>query len=147
LKSRTEGAPRPLDRIDRRILRTLQDDGRISITDLAERVGLFSALIRGSLRDAPRAILTPLVCIIGMMSHHASDAAYVVFIPLAALLYAAVGRHPLVGLAAAFAAVSGGYAGNLFPGAQDALLLEELMEGKAGHRFHGTEQIVVKWRK
>ena len=70
---------------------------------VAERVGLFSALIRGSLRDAPRAILTPLVCIIGMMSHHASDAAYVVFIPLAALLYAAVGRHPLVGLAAAFA--------------------------------------------
>lgn len=40
LKSRAEGAPRPIDRIDRRILRTLQDDGRISITDLAERVGL-----------------------------------------------------------------------------------------------------------
>ena len=89
---------------------------------VAERVGLFSALIRGSLRDAPRAILTPLVCIIGMMSHHASDAAYVVFIPLAALLYAAVGRHPLVGLAAAFAAVSGGYAGNITPGQIDVLL-------------------------
>jgi Lrp/AsnC family leucine-responsive transcriptional regulator len=42
LKSRTEGASRPIDRIDRRILRTLQDDGRISITDLAERVGLSS---------------------------------------------------------------------------------------------------------
>jgi len=89
---------------------------------VAERVGLFSALIRGSLRDAPRAILTPLVCVIGMMSHHASDAAYVVFIPLAALLYAAVGRHPLVGLAAAFAAVSGGYAGNITPGQIDVLL-------------------------
>jgi aminobenzoyl-glutamate transport protein len=89
---------------------------------VAERVGLFSALIRGSLRDAPRAILTPLVCIIGMMSHHASDAAYVVFIPRAALLYAAVGRHPLVGLAAAFAAVSGGYAGNITPGQIDVLL-------------------------
>ena len=89
---------------------------------VAERVGLFSALIRGSLRDSPRAILTPLVCIIGMMSHHASDAAYVVFIPLAALLYAAVGRHPLVGLAAAFAAVSGGYAGNITPGQIDVLL-------------------------
>jgi aminobenzoyl-glutamate transport protein len=89
---------------------------------VAERVGLFSALIRGSLRNAPKAILTPLVCIIGMMSHHASDAAYVVFIPLAALLYAAVGRHPLVGLAAAFAAVSGGYAGNITPGQIDVLL-------------------------
>lgn len=89
---------------------------------VAERVGLFSALIRASLRDAPRAVLTPLVCLIGMTSHHASDAAYVVFIPLSALLYAAVGRHPLVGLAAAFAAVSGGYAGNVTPGQIDVLL-------------------------
>jgi aminobenzoyl-glutamate transport protein len=89
---------------------------------VAERVGLFSALIRASLRDAPKVILTPLVCIIGMVSHHASDAAYVVFIPLAALLYAAVGRHPLVGLAAAFAAVSGGFAGNITPGQIDVLL-------------------------
>ncbi|HVK82228.1 MAG TPA: AbgT family transporter, partial [Verrucomicrobiae bacterium] len=89
---------------------------------VAERTGLFSALIRASLRDAPKVVLTPLVCIIGMTSHHASDAAYVVFIPLAALLYAAVGRHPLVGLAAAFAAVSGGYAGNITPGQIDVLL-------------------------
>jgi aminobenzoyl-glutamate transport protein len=89
---------------------------------VADRAGLFSALIRGSLRDAPRPILTPLVCVIGMTSHHASDAAYVVFIPLCGLLYAAVGRHPLVGLAAAFAAVSGGFAGNITPGQLDVLL-------------------------
>ena len=89
---------------------------------VAEKAGLFSALIRGSLRNAPRVIMTPLVAVIGMVSHHASDAAYVVFIPLAAILYAAVGRHPLVGLAAAFAAVSGGYAGNITPGQIDVLL-------------------------
>jgi aminobenzoyl-glutamate transport protein len=89
---------------------------------VAERSGLFSALIRASLRNAPRAILTPIVALIGMVSHHASDAAYVVFVPLAALIYASVGRHPLVGLAAAFAAVSGGYAGNVTPGQIDVLL-------------------------
>ncbi len=89
---------------------------------VAERAGLFSALIRGSLRNAPRVLLTPMVALIGMVSHHASDAAYVVFIPLAGLLYAAVGRHPLVGIAAAFAAVSGGHAGNLTPGQGDVLL-------------------------
>ncbi|MBL8772583.1 MAG: AbgT family transporter [Phenylobacterium sp.] len=89
---------------------------------VAERVGLLSALIRASLRDAPKVILTPMVALIGMVSHHASDAAYVVFIPLAALLYAAVGRHPLAGLAAAFAAVSGGFAGNITPGQTDVLL-------------------------
>lgn len=89
---------------------------------VAERVGLFSALIRASLRNAPRVVLTPLVALIGMTSHHASDAAYVVFIPLAGLLYASVGRHPLVGIAAAFASVSGGFAGNITPGQMDVLL-------------------------
>jgi aminobenzoyl-glutamate transport protein len=89
---------------------------------VAERAGLFSALIRASLRNAPRVILTPIVAVIGMVSHHASDAAYVVFIPLAAIVYASVGRHPLVGLAAAFGAVSGGYAGNITPGQIDVLL-------------------------
>ena len=95
---------------------------------VAEKSGLFSALIRGSLRNAPRMLMTPLVALIGMVSHHASDAAYVVFIPLAAILYAAVGRHPLVGLAAAFAAVSGGYAGNITPGQIDVLLFSFTQE-------------------
>jgi aminobenzoyl-glutamate transport protein len=63
------------------------------------------------------------VVITGMVSHHASDAAYVVVIPLAAVLFAAVGRHPLAGLAAGFAAVSGGFAGNITPGQSDALIL------------------------
>jgi aminobenzoyl-glutamate transport protein len=89
---------------------------------VAERSGLLSALIRASLAKAPKTLLTPIVAIIGMVSHHASDAAYVVFIPLAAITYAAVGRHPLAGLAAAFGAVSGGYAGNIAPGQIDVLL-------------------------
>lgn len=90
---------------------------------VAERTGLFSALIRASLARAHRSLLTPIVAVIGMVSHHASDAAYVVFIPLAAIVFAVAGRHPLAGLAAAFAAVSGGYAGNLMPGQIDVLLL------------------------
>jgi aminobenzoyl-glutamate transport protein len=89
---------------------------------VAEKSGMFSALIRISLRNAPRVIMTPIVAVIGMVSHHASDAAYVVFIPLAAILYASVGRHPLAGLAAAFAGVSGGFAGNITPGQMDVLL-------------------------
>ena len=84
---------------------------------------MFSTAIRGALLNAPRFILTPIVVVTGMVSHHASDASYVVVIPLAAVIFAAAGRHPLAGLAAGFAAVSGGYAGNLFPGASDALIL------------------------
>lgn len=89
---------------------------------VAERSGLFSALIRASLKNAHKGLLTPIVAVIGMVSHHASDAAYVVFIPLAAIIFAVAGRHPLAGLAAAFAAVSGGYAGNVMPGQIDVLL-------------------------
>ncbi|ATQ41885.1 AbgT family transporter [Caulobacter mirabilis] len=95
---------------------------------VAERTGLFSALIRASLRNAHKGLLTPIVAVIGMVSHHASDAAYVVFIPLAAIVFAVAGRHPLAGLAAAFAAVSGGYAGNLMPGQIDVLLLSFTQE-------------------
>lgn len=90
---------------------------------IAERAGLFTTAFRGMLLNAPRFILTPVVAVTGMVSHHASDAAYVVVIPLAAVIFAAAGRHPLAGLAAGFAAVSGGFAGNLFPGASDALIL------------------------
>lgn len=89
---------------------------------VAERSGLFSALIRASLKNTSKRLLTPIVALIGMVSHHASDAAYVVFIPLAAIVFAVAGRHPLAGLAAAFAAVSGGYAGNVMPGQIDVLL-------------------------
>ena len=67
-------------------------------------------------------LLTPIVALIGIASHYASDAAYVVFIPLAAIVFAAAGRHPLAGLAAAFAAVSGGLAANFTPGQLDVLL-------------------------
>ena len=95
---------------------------------VAERSGMFSALIRGALRNAPKSVLTPIVAVIGMVSHHASDAAYVVFIPLAAIIYASAGRHPLAGLAAAFAAVSGGYAGNISPGQIDVLLFSFTQE-------------------
>jgi len=95
---------------------------------VAERSGLFSALIRASLKDVPRLWLTPVVAIIGMVAHHASDAAFVVYIPLAGLLYATVGRHPIVGIAAAFAATSGGFAGNVVPGQLDVLLFSFTQE-------------------
>lgn len=123
-------APENLERLIIGMPSTLTDFPPLGIVvtiiygaSVAERSGLFTTAIRAALLNAPKLILTPVIVITGMLSHHASDAAYVVVIPLAAVIFAAVGRHPLAGLAAGFAAVSGGYAGNLFPGAQDALLL------------------------
>jgi aminobenzoyl-glutamate transport protein len=90
---------------------------------VAERTGLFSALLGNSVRNLPRRFLTPSLFMIGVMSHHASDAAYVVLIPLAALVYAEAGRHPLAGIAAAYAGISGAFAGNYLPGQFDVLML------------------------
>lgn len=123
-------SPENLEQLIIGMPRTLADFPPLAIVitiiygaSVAERSGLFATAIRGALLNAPKALLTPVIVIVGMMSHHASDAAYVVVIPLAAVIFAAAGRHPLAGLAAGFAAVSGGYAGNLFPGSQDALIL------------------------
>ncbi|HBO14834.1 MAG TPA: hypothetical protein DD440_00730 [Porticoccaceae bacterium] len=90
---------------------------------VAERAGLFSAAMRAGLRNAPKGALTPLVVLTGMMGNLASDAAYVVLIPLAGFIFYTAGRHPIVGIAAAFAGVSGGFSANLLPGQLDALLL------------------------
>ncbi len=90
---------------------------------VAERSGWFSAVMRAGVKDAPKWLLTPIVVFMGIMGNQAADAAYVVLIPLAGILFAAAGRHPVAGIAAAFAGVSGGFSANLLPGQLDALLL------------------------
>ena len=89
---------------------------------VAERAGLFGAAMRASLGNAPKALLTPLVAFVAMMGNLAADAAYVVLVPLAGIIYHAAGRHPVAGITAAFAGVSGGFSANLLPGQLDALL-------------------------
>lgn len=89
---------------------------------VAEASGLISALMRMLVLSAPKKLLTMAVVFAGILSHMASDVGYVLLIPLAAMMFLAVGRHPLVGLAAAFAGVSGGFSANLLLGPTDALL-------------------------
>jgi len=89
---------------------------------VAERSGLFASAMRSAVRSAPLFLLTPVVAFVAMVGNHAADAAYVVLIPLAGVLFASAGRHPLAGIAAAFAGVSGGFSANIAPGQLDALL-------------------------
>lgn len=89
---------------------------------VAERSGLIAALIGRLMRAAPRALLTPAVVLLGIMSSLGLDAGYVVLPPLAAALYLAAGRSPLAGIAAAFAGVAAGFSANLLITAVDALL-------------------------
>ena len=89
---------------------------------VAERSGLLSALLRALVLGAPRNLLTAVVVFASVVSNTASEMGYVVLIPLAAVVFRAVGRNPLVGLAAAFAGVSGGYSANILIGTVDPLL-------------------------
>ena len=89
---------------------------------LAEKFGFFSALMRWLAFMTPRKLMTPAVVFLGANSSVASDAGYIILPPLAAALFLAVGRHPVAGLAAAFAGVAGGFGAGLFPTGGDGVL-------------------------
>ena len=89
---------------------------------VAERSGWLTALIRSMVLNAPPSLVTVIIVFSGVLSNTASEMGYVVLVPLAAVVFYSLGRHPLAGLAAAFAGVSGGYSANLFIGTVDPLL-------------------------
>lgn len=89
---------------------------------VAEWSGLFNATLKRVLANVPPTLLTAIVVFTGIMSNIASDAGYIVVVPLGALMFANANRHPLAGIAAAFAGVSGGFSANLFLGTTDPLL-------------------------
>jgi len=89
---------------------------------IAERSGLLDVLLRRLVLAAPVSMLTFFVVLAGVLSSLAADSGYVVLIPLAALVFIAAGRHPIAGIAAAFAGVSAGFSANLLIGPLDALL-------------------------
>lgn len=89
---------------------------------VAEGSGLIGAALKLVVFGAPRRLLTFAVVFAGVMSNMGGEIGYVLLIPLAAIIFQAVGRHPLAGLAAGFAGVSGGYSANLLLGTVDPLL-------------------------
>ena len=89
---------------------------------VAEKSGLIDSLLKKAVRATPRKLLTPMIVFLGVMSNIASDAGYVILIPLGAMMFHACGRHPIAGLAAAFTGVSGGFSANLLVGTLDPLL-------------------------
>lgn len=89
---------------------------------VAEHTGFINALVKGLLRFTPQQLLTPMLILVGIISHSAGDTGYVLVVPLGGVIFYAAGRHPLAGIAAAFAAVSGGFSANFIPSALDPLL-------------------------
>jgi aminobenzoyl-glutamate transport protein len=89
---------------------------------IAEHSGLINAVIRLMVLNSPKHLLTFVMVFAGILSNMASDVGYVLLIPLAGVVFIAVGRHPIAGMAAAFAGVSGGFSANLAIGTIDPLL-------------------------
>jgi aminobenzoyl-glutamate transport protein len=89
---------------------------------VAERSGFIHTGLKLLLGLTPRKLLSPMLILVAIMSHTATDAGYVLVIPLGGVIFAAAGRHPLAGIAAAFAGVSGGFSANFIPSGIDPLL-------------------------
>jgi len=89
---------------------------------IAEKSGLIGVLIRKLVLSSPKRLLTFVLVFSGVISNTASDVGYVLLIPLAGIIFMAVGRHPIAGMAAAFAGVSGGFSANILLGTIDPLL-------------------------
>ncbi len=89
---------------------------------VAERTGLIATALKAFVASVPNKIITFSIVTAGMLSSLAADAGYVVLIPLGATIFYGMGRHPIVGLAAAFAGVSGGFGANIFLTSLDPLI-------------------------
>ena len=89
---------------------------------VAERSGLIAIALRVFVAKVPKKLITFSIVIAGMVSSVAADAGYVVLIPLGAAIFKGMGRHPMAGLAAAFAGVSGGFGANFLPTGLDPMI-------------------------
>ncbi|MGI8314576.1 AbgT family transporter [Halobacillus mangrovi] len=89
---------------------------------LADKVGLLETAIKSTILKAPKSLITYAVIFVGILGNLASDAAFVIVPPLAAMVFYTIGRHPLAGLAAGFAGVGSGFTANIIIAGTDALL-------------------------
>jgi aminobenzoyl-glutamate transport protein len=122
---------------------------------VAEHTGFINAGLKGMLRVTSPRLLTPMLILVAIVSHTAADAGYVLVIPLGGVIFHAAGRHPLAGIAAAFAGVSGGFSANFIPSSVDPMLAgitqeaarvlspERLVNPLANWVFMGASSVLI----
>lgn len=89
---------------------------------IAESSGLIKTGINALLLKAPKNLVTFVIVFTGILSNITSDLGYILIIPLAGVIFHSLGRHPVAGMSAAFAGVSGGFSANVLIGTIDPLL-------------------------
>ncbi len=89
---------------------------------VADKTGLMRALLKRTIAKTPPKYVTTIVVLVGICANAAGDAGFIVLPPLAAMIYASMGRHPILGIYIAFGAVAAGFSANLFVNMTDILL-------------------------
>src|SRR5690606_15080427 len=112
-------------------VRNFQGFGVVAVTfiammgaGVAEQAGMMSAMIRKLVQVAPRRWITFIIVFVGVLSSVASDAGYLILIPLGAAAFLTLGRHPIAGVGAAFAGVSAVFAVNIIFTPIDSMITE-----------------------
>ena len=88
---------------------------------VAEKSGLIETALRASVTNLPKGLITVIIIFLGILSNTAGDSGFIVLPPLAAIVFMSVGRHPLIGLFAAYASVAAGFAANVIINLSDVL--------------------------
>lgn len=89
---------------------------------IADGSGYINTGLKKILSVTPKALITPIVILVGMLSHLAPDSGYMIIIPIAAYMFYATGKHPLAGIGASFAGIAGAFAANYTPSAIDPVI-------------------------
>ena len=90
---------------------------------VAYKSGFLNSFFKIVTKDKPKKLFTFLVVFLGVISSIFYEAGYVILIPIAAILFMNLGRHPSAGVCAAFAGISFGYGANLFVNGVDNMLI------------------------
>ena len=89
---------------------------------IAESTGLIGTFMKTTILKAPKKIVLPTIVLVAIVGNAAADAAMVVLPPIVAMIFIALGRHPIAGLAAAYASVAGAFSANLILSVLDPLI-------------------------
>lgn len=90
---------------------------------VAEHSGLITTVMKKTVLSAPKSLIVPVLIFTAIFGSVATDAAYIILPPIAAMIFLSIGRHPIVGMVAAYAAIAGGFSANILITSLDVLLV------------------------
>ncbi len=98
---------------------------------VAYKSGFLNSLFKMIGEKVPRRALTFITVLLGILFSAIPEVGYVILIPLSAILFMNLGRHPSAGICAAFSGITFGYGANFIINRLDSVLLEYASKSSA----------------